>query len=239
MFTGRSKCSAVSMVATLFCQLSLAGVEADAASHSAAGLAEPPPEDIVVVPGPPSMATVFEDALARRIGPGECASAGPAVVRLGKVAAAGEGQEAALLALNGSGWGGMFLQFNSAFDASAYGQLIVRLKMPDAVRSLELKLEAPAGNGQVRNLREYPSKRDDSGWMTVSVPLADYKQVELSRLEVIGFWNPMDSKGGDGSPVACEIRIDDIRFEKKSADKTPAFVDPPKTKKPKSRPRGS
>ena len=51
--------------------------------------------------------------------------------------------------------------------------------LPDEVAALELKLEGPETNAQSVNLIEHGAGRDDTGWRTFMVPLAEFDKIDL------------------------------------------------------------
>ena len=108
---------------------------------------------------------------------------------------------------DGTGWGGIYFTFNRPFDASSYKQLIVKLQMPGEITDLEIKIEGPAGKTSSLNLLKYQAK-DKTG--EFSIPLGEFKNVNLSRLEIIGFWNP---KSVTGLFVKSDIDFRLISFE--------------------------
>jgi len=86
----------------------------------------------------------------------------------------------------------------------------MRLKLPDDVARLELKLEGPQTNMQSINLIEHASRRDKAGWRTFRVPLTEFNTIDLARLVILGLWNPSDRAGAF---VSGEVVVDDIHFE--------------------------
>ena len=60
------------------------------------------------------------------------------------------------------------------------------------------------------NIIEHLADRDESGWKTFSVPLAEFDKVDLSQVAILGLWNPSDQSDAF---VSCEVLVDDIRFE--------------------------
>ena len=86
----------------------------------------------------------------------------------------------------------------------------MRLRLPDEVSGLELKLEGPVATTQSVNLIEYAADRDEAGWRTFRVPLAEFDEIDLSQVMVLGLWNPSDQVE---ALVSCEVIVDDIRFE--------------------------
>ena len=120
-----------------------------------------------------------------------------------------EGGAALRLAFTGENWGGVYFILGK-YDASAASAVSMRLRLPDEVAGLELKLEGPATNAQSVNLIEHAGDRDEAGWRTFTVPLAEFEQVDLSRVVILGLWNPSDQME---ALVPCELMVDDIHFE--------------------------
>jgi len=56
----------------------------------------------------------------------------------------------------------------------------------------------------------FQATRDTETWTTFTVPLAEFDQIDLSQVAVLGLWNPSDRAA---KLVRCEVIIDDIRFE--------------------------
>ncbi len=77
-----------------------------------------------------------------------------------------EGGTALKLTFTGESWGGMYLILGK-YDASGSGTVAMRLKLPEDVANLELKLEGPETNTQSVNLMEYAAGRDDAGWRDI------------------------------------------------------------------------
>ena len=96
------------------------------------------------------------------------------------------------------------------YDAGAAGTLSMRLRLPDEVNRLELKLEGPETNTQSVNLMAYRTDDDAAGWITFSVPLVEFSAIDLTQVVRIGLWNPSDGKGDF---VSCEMVVDNIGFE--------------------------
>ena len=86
----------------------------------------------------------------------------------------------------------------------------MRLRLPDGVAGLELKLHGPETREQSVNLIDHAAGRDESGWSTYEVPLAEFGEIDLSRIAILGLWNPSDRTG---APLPGEVIVDDIRFE--------------------------
>ena len=120
-----------------------------------------------------------------------------------------EGGTALRLVFTGESWGGVYFILGK-YDASAAGAMAMRLRLPDEVARLELKLEGPETNTQSVNLIEHAAGRDEAGWRTFTVPLAEFDEIDLSQVTILGLWNPSDQAEGF---VSCEVIVDDIRFE--------------------------
>ena len=88
--------------------------------------------------------------------------------------------------------------------------VLVFLPPPDEVTRLEMKLEGPETNSQSVNLIEHAAGRDGAGWTTFTVPLAEFNEIDLSQVAILGLWNPSDQRGAF---LSCEVIVDDIRFE--------------------------
>ena len=113
------------------------------------------------------------------------------------------------LAFTGESWGGVYFSLGK-YDASAAGALSMRLRLPDEVARLELKLEGPETITQSVNLIEHTTGRDELGWRTFTVPLAEFNEIDLSQVMLLGLWNPSDQAEAF---VSCDVIVDDIRFE--------------------------
>ncbi len=158
----------------------------------------------------PDIAVVLSADLAQAMGSGSVNILGPGIRDSGLMPAAGAGDGAALrLAFTGRSWGGVYLIFDS-YDASAARAVSMRLRVPEEVTHLELKLEGPASSAQTVNIMEHGEGGDASGWRTFTVPLSRFDGIDLSRLEILGLWNPAD---GAGNFLPCELLVDDIHFE--------------------------
>ena len=120
-----------------------------------------------------------------------------------------EGGSALRLAFTGESWGGVYFILDG-HDASKTGALAMRLRLPDEVARLELKLEGPETIRQSVNLIEHAAGRDGTGWRTFTVPLVEFNEIDLSQVTVLGLWNPSDQAEAF---VSCEVIVDDIRFE--------------------------
>ena len=122
---------------------------------------------------------------------------------------AADGGRALRLDFTGESWAGVYFILGE-YDASASTVLAMRLRLPDQVTRMELKLEGPETNGQSVELMQHASRRDQAGWSSFTVPLAAFKGVDLSRIAMLGLWNPADDAGAF---VECEVWVDAIRFE--------------------------
>lgn len=159
----------------------------------------------------PQMAVAFRSSLAGKIGAGTVNPHGPAVpaTSVREIADAVEGDASLKFAHDGSDWGGLYLLFDP-FDAGAYKKLVISLKIPDKVKSLELKIEGPPTRAHSFNLLQHLAGQGPRGWKTYAVSLSSLSDVDPSKLAIIGLWNPRDKSG---AYVACEIAVDDIHFE--------------------------
>jgi len=120
-----------------------------------------------------------------------------------------EGGTALRLSFTGTSWGGVYFLLGR-HDASAARTVALRLRVPDQVARLELKLEGPETHAQSVNLIEHASGRDRTGWRMFAVPLSEFGAVDASQVTILGLWNPSDQAGAF---VPCEVYVDDIRFE--------------------------
>jgi hypothetical protein len=158
----------------------------------------------------PDLAVALRADLAAVIQGGSVNPLGPGLSRSGVAEIEGaEGGTALRLAFTGQSWGGVYLILGK-HDASAAATLGMRLRLPDEVLELELKLEGPATVSQSVNLMDHATDRDDAGWRTFTVPLAEFDQIDLSQVAILGLWNPSDRTG---ALMPCEVIVDDIRFE--------------------------
>ena len=158
----------------------------------------------------PDIAVALRADLARVIRNGSINPLGPGVSRsdVAPIEEA-EGGTALRLAFTGRNWGGVYF-FLDKYDASAAGAVAMRLRLPDEVTRLELKLESPETNAKSVNLIEHAAGRDEAGWRTFSVPLTEFREIDLSQITTLGLWNPSDQAE---ALVSCELIVDDIRFE--------------------------
>jgi hypothetical protein len=159
----------------------------------------------------PEAAVAFRRALGSTLGKGSIIPHGPGVPveSVGEDDDAVEGRASLRFRHNGSDWGGVYLLFGP-INASAHKRLVLSLKVPDSVTSFEVKIEGPPTRADSVDLIQHVTKRQADGWRTVAVPLAKLRNVDLTQVAIIGFWNP---KASSGAYVAGEIRVDDIHFE--------------------------
>lgn len=163
-----------------------------------------------IVADGPDIAVALRADLAKVIRDGSVNPLGPGVSASGVVSIEGaEGGTALRLAFTGESWGGVYFVLGK-HDASAARVVAMRLRLPDEVARLELKLEGPETNTQSVNLIEHATGRDESGWTTFRVPRAKFNEIDLSQVVLLGLWNPSDRAA---KLVPCEVIIDDIRFE--------------------------
>ena len=158
----------------------------------------------------PDIAVALRSDLAEVIRNGSVNPLGPGVSASGVVPIEeAEGGTALRLAFTGESWGGVYIILGG-HDASAAGAVAMRLRLPDEVAALELKLEDSEANPQSVNLIEHVAGRDGSGWTTFTVPLTEFDEIDLSQVVRLGLWNPSDQTKAF---VSCEMIVDDIRFE--------------------------
>jgi exo-beta-1,3-glucanase (GH17 family) len=166
------------------------------------------PERIAAVG--PDIAVALRADLAEVIRHGSVNPLGPGVSTSGVVPIEeAEGGTALRLAFTGESWGGVYFTLGK-YDASAASAVAMRLRLPDEVARLELKLEGPETNAQSVDLIEFAAGRDESGWKAFTIPLAEFNEIDLSQVAILGLWNPSDRAGAF---VSCEVIVDDIRFE--------------------------
>jgi exo-beta-1,3-glucanase (GH17 family) len=166
------------------------------------------PERIAAVG--PDIAVALRADLAEIIRNGSVNPLGPGVSASGVVPIEeAEGGTALELTFTGESWGGVYFVLGK-YDASTAGAVAMRLRIPDQVARLELKLEGPETNSQSVNLVEHAAGRDEAGWRTFTVPLAEFNKIDLSQVVMLGLWNPSDQANGF---VSCEVIVDDIHFE--------------------------
>ena len=158
----------------------------------------------------PNLAVALRADLAAAIRDGSVNALGPGVSASGVVPSdEAEGGSALRIAFTGESWGGVYFMLGG-YDASAAGALAMRLRLPDEVTGLELKLEGPVTNKQSVNLREHAAGREEAGWRTCVVPLVEFDRIDLSQVAILGLWNPSDRAGAF---VPGDVLVDDIRFE--------------------------
>jgi len=163
-----------------------------------------------IAPVGPDIAVALRADLLRAIGNGSINPLGPGVSTYDVVPVDDEEGETALrLAFSGESWGGVYFVVGG-YDASAAGALALRLRLPDEVERLELKLEGPETIAQSVNLIEHAAGRDEAGWGRFIVPLTEFNEIDLTQLTILGLWNPSDKKGAF---VPGEVVVDDIHFE--------------------------
>jgi hypothetical protein len=166
------------------------------------------PETIAVAG--PDIAVALRTDLARALQDASTNPLGPGVAAYDVMSfEEAEGGTALSLSFTGESWGGVYFILGR-HDASAAGAVAMRLKLPDEVARLELKLEGPETNAQSVNLIEHAAGHDDAGWRTFTVPLAEFDEIDLSQVTILGLWNPSDRAG---TFVSCKLIVDDIRFE--------------------------
>lgn len=159
-----------------------------------------------------SMSDMLRGSFADRIKGGTVNPLGPAVPvqRVGKSANAVDGDASLRFHHIADVWGGVYFMF-SPLDVAKCKNLAISACIPAGVASIELKIEGPSTVGCVVNMMKYEKEQGPKkGWRTFVVPLKDFKGVDPSRVEILGFWNPRDAKD---KPIDCEILLDDLRFE--------------------------
>ena len=166
------------------------------------------PEQIAAIG--PDLAVALRAELAGLIQDGSVNPLGPGVSTSGVLTIEeAEGGTALRLAFTGESWGGVYFTLGK-YDASAASALAMRLRLPDEVARLELKLEGPETITQSVNLIEHAAGRDELGWRAFTVPLAEFNKIDLSQVMLLGLWNPSDQAEAF---VSCDVIVDDIRFE--------------------------
>jgi hypothetical protein len=166
------------------------------------------PEQIVAAG--PDLASALRVGFAETIPDGSVNPLGPGLAFSGVVPTErAEGGTALRLVFTGQSWGGVYIMLGD-YDASEAGSVALRLRLPDKVVRLELKLDGPDATSHSVNLIEYATGRDETGWSTFAVPLKEFHAIDLSRIANLGLWNPADQAEGF---VACEVLVDDIHFE--------------------------
>ena len=158
----------------------------------------------------PDIAGALRTTLAEVIRDGSINPLGPGVSSSGIIPIEeAESGTALRLVFTGESWGGVYF-FLDSYDAGTAGTLAIRLRIPDEVARLELKLEGPKTNEQSVNLMEHESSLGEVGWRTFRVPLAEFSEIDLSQLAILGLWNPSDRTKAF---LSCEVIVDDIHFE--------------------------
>ena len=158
----------------------------------------------------PDIEVVLRADFAKDVPDGSVNPLGPGVATTGVVAIEeADGGTALALVFTGESWGGVYV-FLGTYDASAARVLAMRLRVPDKVARLELKLEGPETVTQSVDLMAYAADRDEGGWTAFSVPLAEFDAIDLSQVRILGLWNPSDPAGAF---VSGEVVVDDVRFE--------------------------
>jgi exo-beta-1,3-glucanase (GH17 family) len=158
----------------------------------------------------PDLAVALRADLAGVVRDGSVNPLGPGLSTSGVLPIDGaEGGTALRLAFTGQSWGGVYFMLGG-HDASAATAVAMRLRLPDTVARLEMKLEDLEANKQSVNLIEHATGGDEAGWRTFTVPLTELDAIDLSQVTILGLWNPSDRAGAF---VSCEVIVDDIRFE--------------------------
>jgi len=162
-----------------------------------------------IAPVGPDVSVPLRGDLARTIRDGSVTALGPGVAACEVVPVEGaEGGTALRLVLTGESWGGVYVALGK-HDASAARALVLRLRLPDGVAALELKLEGPETRTQSVNLIEHAADLDET-WAIFAVPLSEFDEIDLSQVIILGLWNPSDRRGRF---VPGEVIIDDVHFE--------------------------
>jgi hypothetical protein len=163
-----------------------------------------------IAPVGPDLAVVLRSDLAALVRDGSVNPMGPGLSTYQIVPMEqAEGGTALSLSFTGESWGGVYLMLGG-YDASASSAVAMRLRLPDEVTRLELKLEGPETKTRSVNLIDHAIVPDESGWKSVRVPLTEFAGIDLSRVAILGLWNPSDRTGAF---VRCEVVLDDVRFE--------------------------
>ena len=151
----------------------------------------------------PDLGTAFRADFAALVPDGSINPLGPGVRHV-------PGDGAALeLAFTGESWGGVYFILGT-YDASEAGAVSMRLQVPDHVTDFELKLQDQGSTTQSVNLLEYGQETGEGGWRTFTVPLAEFDDIDLTRLTQFGLWNLQDRAQEFASGT---VFVDDIRFE--------------------------
>lgn len=163
-----------------------------------------------IKPSGPELSVAFRAELARSLPEGSVNPLGPGLERYEVLTLDhAEGGRALRLEMNGESWGGVYFALGR-HDASGARALGLRLELPAGTSSLELKLEDTDASAATVDLMRHAGEVDEHGWTTFSVPLSEFTGVELSRLALVGLWNPSDS---DGRWVVGDLVIDDVHLE--------------------------
>jgi exo-beta-1,3-glucanase (GH17 family) len=166
------------------------------------------PDDLVAVG--PDLAAALRADLAEAIRFGSVNPLGPGVSTSGIVPIEDAGGGKALrVAFTGKDWGGVYFVLGG-YDASKAGVVAMRLRLPDDVARLDLKLDVSEASTQSVNLIEYAADGDEAGWKTFNVPLAEFDEIDLSQIMNLGLWNPTNQAK---ALVSGEVIVDDVRFE--------------------------
>jgi len=173
------------------------------------GPTSPAYPDKILASGP-SLDVVMNSRLAEEISAGSVNPMGPGMSASSiQLLDGAEGGSGLSLTFTGDSWAGLYLFLNE-YDAALATSLSMQLQLPAEVTQLELKLEGPETVARSVNLMQFQIGRDEVGWSRFRVPLAALEGIDLSRVAVIGLWNPSDE---NGTFIACSIVVDDIRFE--------------------------
>ena len=127
-----------------------------------------------------------------------------------------EGDSSVKVSFPGGAWGGIFVGENSSdpatVDLSSYqgGNLVFDIKLPDNIADVGVKLEGPKGTGSELAISSYTGTDAGNGWMTYTIPLADFGADLSQMIAGFGLWNATDS--GDNF-VSGDIYVDNVRFE--------------------------
>ena len=134
---------------------------------------------------------------------------------LGTSPTAYEGDAALLFQHDGITRGGFYSAFVPPLDLYGRRSVVFALSgVPAEAAYFELKFEG-GGVGKVLNILAYTPVRDGQ-WDVYTIPLADFRGVDLAQVSAIGFWHPFSSAVYDenlGRYVAAQVLIDDIHFE--------------------------
>ncbi len=135
---------------------------------------------------------------------------GPGVHESGTVPLDSDKKDTALrLMLTGESWAGVYFLLGE-YDASKKSAFHIRLRAPTDMARLELKFEGPEARSKSVQLTRFAKPVDASGWTQCVVPLTEFAGLDVSRLTVLGLWNPADKQGAF---VDGELLVDGMRFE--------------------------